>query len=187
MKSFKRLTNVFGEEFGGISVRRIMCQGLIRCLPVDSFGRLRTRLYRLAGAHIGKHTTISGTLRLTGGRHAAERLKIGHSCYLNEGIYFNLGADVSIDHDVSIGMQCLFITASHEIQQAGRRAGPNVFSPISVGAGSWIAARVTVLPGVSIGQGSVIGAGAVVNKDIPDNVLAAGTPCKIIKTLSEDT
>ncbi len=59
-------------------------------------------------------------------------------------------------------------------------------NPITIGNKVWIGANVTVLPGVTIGNNTIIGAGSVVNKDIPDNVIAAGNPCKVIRSITKD-
>ena len=64
-----------------------------------------------------------------------------------------------------------------------RRAGYQIFKPITVGNNVWFGAGVTVCPGVTIGDNCVIGAGSVVVKDIPANTLAVGTPCKVIRQL----
>ena len=58
--------------------------------------------------------------------------------------------------------------------------------PITIGDNVWIGGDVTILPGVTIGEGSVIGAGSVVTKDIPDHVVAAGNPCRVLRNITED-
>ena len=103
-------------------------------------------------------------------------LSVGARSFVNYGCFFDLGADISIGADVSIGYQTLFITSTHDIGSPARRAGKDVAKSISVGDGAWIGARVTVLPGVSIGAGAVVAAGSTVVTDIEGNNLYAGSP-----------
>ncbi|NER49778.1 MAG: hypothetical protein F6J92_24415 [Symploca sp. SIO1A3] len=78
-----------------------------------------------------------------------------------------------------------FITTEHKIQDSARRAGPVYGRPILVEDGAWIAANSTILPGITIGKGAIIAAGAMVTKDVPSNVLVGGVPAKMIKGLDE--
>ncbi len=175
---------ILREELGDFSPRLALATTVARCLlPVDAFPCLRTMVYRAAGMRIGHGTTIRGNLHVTGGRAAARNLQIGRFCFLNDEITINAGATVHLGDGVSLGMQCLLITATHAVGDAGFRAGALSLEPIRVGAGCWLAARVTVLPGVEIGPGSIIAAGALVNKNIPANVLAAGVPAKALRNL----
>ena len=75
-------------------------------------------------------------------------------------------------------MNTCFICLSHFIGDSNKRAGKNIYSNIHVGKGSWIGANVTVLPGVSIGNGCIVAAGSVVISDCEDNCLYAGNPAK---------
>jgi len=171
------------SEFGGYHPRLQFVQALVALLPVEAGLRLRPRLYRLAGICIGGGTVIAGRLRLTGTGPVTRRLVVGDNCFLNENITFNLGASVTLADNVSVGMECLFITNTHETGTAEFRAGTVCAQPIRVSRGAWLGARVTVLPDVTIGAGAIIAAGAVVAKDIPPNVLAGGVPAKIIREL----
>ena len=79
-----------------------------------------------------------------------------------------------------------FSTAGHPIDVEQRNAGLEIALPITVGNNVLIGANVTVLPGVTIGNNTVIGAGSVVNKDIPDGVVAAGNPCEVIRQITQE-
>ena len=178
-----KLLDIVRSEFGGWHPRLQFAQALAALLPPEAGLRLRPRLYRLGGVRLGCGTVLSGRLRLTGIGPITHRLTIGANCYLNENITFNLGGAVAIEDNVSVGMECLFITNTHELGSPDFRAGAVHAKPIKVGHGAWLGARITVLPGVTIGAGAVIAAGAVVTKDIPPNVLAGGIPAKVIREL----
>ena len=92
---------------------------------------------------------------------------------------------VTIGDNVFIAPNCGFYTAGHPLDSERRNKGLEYAKPIKVGNNVWIGAGVTVLPGVTIGDNSVIGAGSVVNKDIPENVVAVGNPCRVIKNIEQ--
>ena len=179
-----KLGDILVSEFGGCHPRLHFVQGLVALLPAEAFIRLRPRFYRLAGIRIGHGTVMSGRVRLTGAGAITRRLVIGNDCYLNENITFTLGAALTLEDNVSVGMDCLFITNTHEMGTADFRAGAVVARPVRVGRGAWLGARVTVLPGVTIGAGAVVGSGAVVAGDVAANVLVGGVPAKMVRELS---
>lgn len=179
-----KLTDVLTSELSGFHPRLLFVQGIVKLLPTEAFIRLRPLLYRLAGIRIGHGTVISGSIHITGAGPITRRLVIGNDCYLNENITCNLGAALTLEDNVSVGMGCLFITNTHEMGTADFRAGKVVAKPIRVSHGVWLGARVTVLPGVTIGAGAVVGSGAVVAGDVAANILVAGVPAKIVRELS---
>ena len=181
-----RIGGIVRSELAGCHPWLAFIQGLVRLLPIEAGMRLRTRLYRLAGVRIGHGTIILGPLRITGTGPVAKRLVIGPDCVLNESITFNLGAPVEIEANVSIGMDCLFVTVGHTIGHSSFRAGAAVCRPIRVGRGAWIGARAIILPGATIGAGVVVAAGAVVPGDIPPDQLVGGVPARIIRALAPE-
>lgn len=108
-------------------------------------------------------------------------IEIGEGFYSNHNMVILDGATVKFGDHVFIGPNCGFYTAGHPENVAQRIDGLEYARPISVGNNVWIGGNVVVLPGVSIGDNSIIGAGSVVTKDIPANVVAAGNPCKVIR------
>lgn len=178
-----RLTALVMSEFEGLHPwwRFVRALGLL--IPSGTGLRLRPRLYRLAGLRIGRGTVLSGPLHLTGAGAPSKCLQIGQNCYLNERVAFNLGGEIVLEDGVSVGMECLFLTVTHALGGPAFRAGKSECRPVRIGSGAWLGARVTVLPGVTVGAGAVIGAGAVVTRDIPSNVLAAGVPARMLRTL----
>jgi len=93
--------------------------------------------------------------------------------------------EVSFGDDVLIAPNCSFYTATHPIDVQFRKQGLEYAKPIKIGNNVWIGGNVVVLPGVTIGDNSVIGAGSVVTKDIPANVVAVGNPCREIRKIDE--
>ncbi len=109
----------------------------------------------------------------------------GKNFYSNHNLVVLDCAKVIFGDNVFIGPNCGFYTAIHPIDAEQRRAGIEYAKPIKVGNDVWFGGGVTVLPGVTIGDNVVIGAGSVVAKDIPSNVVAVGNPCKPIRKITE--
>lgn len=112
-------------------------------------------------------------------------ITMGKGCFLNHNVYLMDCAPIQIGNNVLIGPSTGFYTAIHAFDPNDRKFGIERAQPITVGDDVWIAGDVTVLPGVTIGSGSIIGAKTLVNKDIPENVIAAGNPVRIIRPLTE--
>lgn len=88
--------------------------------------------------------------------------------------------------NVFIAPDCVFSTAGHPLDTEQRNRGLEIALPITVGNHVWIGTHVSVLPGVTIGSNTVIGAGSVVNRDIPDGVVAVGNPCRVLRAITEE-
>lgn len=110
-------------------------------------------------------------------------IEVGDNFYANHGLVILDGAKVTFGNNVFIAPQCGFYTAGHPLDFETRNTGFEYALPITVGDNVWIGGMVSVMPGVKIGSGSVIGGGSVVVKDIPENVLAVGNPCRVIRKL----
>lgn len=114
----------------------------------------------------------------------------GWNCYIQEGCFFNHGAYLMDGAKITIGSHCFFgpncgfYTASHPLLASERNQGFEKASPITIGDNVWFGAGVIVLPGVTIGHDTVIGAGSIVTRDIPANVLAVGNPCRVIRPIT---
>ena len=113
-------------------------------------------------------------------------LTVGGRAFVNYRCFFDLGSTVTIGEDTRIGYESMFITCGHEIGGESDRTGTSKNLPIVIGAGCWIGARVTVLPGVTIGNGCVIAAGSVVSADCLPNGLYAGVPAVRKRCLPAD-
>ncbi len=112
-------------------------------------------------------------------------IECGENFYINHnGVVLDC-AKVKFGDNVFIGPNCGFYTAIHPIKAEERITFMETAKPITVGDNVWIGGNAVILPGVTIGRNSVIGAGSVVTKDIPDNVVAVGNPCKVIKHIEQ--
>ena len=115
-------------------------------------------------------------------------LSIGRNVGLNMGCWINARGGVEIGDNVIVGPYCVIHSANHRwdrldlpIQQQGYEE-----KPVCIGNDVWLGARVTVLPGVTIGDSAIVGAGAVVTKDIAPNAIAGGNPAQVIRWRSEN-
>ena len=114
-------------------------------------------------------------------------MEIGENFFANYGLVVLDCAPVIFGKNCFIGPQCGIYTAVHPLNARERAAGMEWAKSVTVGDDVWIGGHVTVLPGISIGDGSVIGAGSVVTHDVPSGVVAAGNPCRIIRAVDEKT
>jgi maltose O-acetyltransferase len=181
-----RARRALRSELASLHPRLWLADLPARLLPQLAFPRLRTSLYRLAGVSIGPRTLIAGRPELIGPGPVTGQLTVGRDCWLNAPLFADLTDRITIGDGVTIGHHVVLVTASHMFGPPTRRAGPSRSAPIVIGDGVWIAAGVMILPGVTIGAGSIIGAGSVVTRDIPERVLAFGTPAEPVRELSAD-
>ena len=112
-------------------------------------------------------------------------ISVGKNFYTNHNCTILDGAKVEFGDNVFIAPNCVFSTAGHAIDAEQRGKGLEIALPIKVGNNVWFGANVSVLPGVTIGDNTIIGAGSVVNKDIPSGVIAVGNPCRVIREITE--
>ena len=112
-------------------------------------------------------------------------IEIGEDFFANYGLVILDCAPVRFGRNCFIGPQCGIYTAVHPADPKQRAAGLEYAKPVTVDNNVWMGGHVTVLPGVSIGEGSIIGAGSVVTHDVPAGVVAAGNPCRILRSVTE--
>lgn len=110
---------------------------------------------------------------------------IGDNFYANHNCVILDCAEVIFGDNVYVGPNCGFYTAGHPLDAEQRNMGLEYAKPIKVGNNVWIGGNVCVMPGVTIGDNTVIGGGSVVVDDIPSDVIAAGNPCKVIRPVTE--
>ena len=116
-------------------------------------------------------------------RGDASNISIGARFYANFDCVILDPGLVEIGDDVFFGPGVHIYTATHPIDANERIKGPELAGPVRIGSRCWIGGRSIILPGVTIGEGSTVGAGSVVTSDVPPNVLAAGNPCRVVRTL----
>lgn len=110
-------------------------------------------------------------------------IEIGENFYANFGCVVLDVNRVRIGDNVLLGPNVQIYTAGHPTDPVRRLTGLEFGRPVTIGSSVWIGGGAILCPGVTIGHNTTIGAGSVVTKDIPDNVIAAGNPCKIIRSL----
>ena len=116
-----------------------------------------------------------------GGKH----VHFGSEVYANFNLTLVDDGHIYIGDKVMIGPNVTIATANHPIDSGLRDKGLQYNRDVYIGANTWLGAGVIVVPGVKTGKNVVIGAGSVVTKDIPDNVVAVGNPCKVLREVSE--
>lgn len=156
----------------------------------------RARAARYAAAHAADPATAGAALgELLGsvgsGVEVLPPLYVDYGIHvtIGEGTFINYGltaldvAAIRIGAHCQIGPHVQLLTPTHPIDPGERRRGIEAAAPITIADNVWLGGGVIVLPGVSIGENSVIGAGAVVTRDIPANVVAAGNPARILRAI----
>jgi acetyltransferase-like isoleucine patch superfamily enzyme len=111
-----------------------------------------------------------------------ENIHIGKNVFVNHACTFMDRGGITIEDNVLIGPKVNLITTNHPINPSERRA--TISQPIVIKKGAWIGVGATILPGVTIGENSIVAAGAVVSKDVPDNTIVGGIPAKFIKSIT---
>lgn len=115
----------------------------------------------------------------------------GYNIVVGEKVFFNFNCVVLDVMKVTIGSRTLFgpnvqiYTATHPINFKERATGLEYAKPVTIGEDVWVGGSAVICPGVTIGNRVVIGAGSVVTKDIPDDVFAAGNPCRVIRKIEQ--
>lgn len=181
-----KLLHVICEELSGLQINLLLADLTLKFIPAFVGGRLRVKILRIAGFRIGEKSVIMGKPRFIGSGNFVKNLKVGRLAFVNVDCFFDLAAPIMIGENVSIGPQAMFITGAHEIGDEDNRCGGLEPRPIIIGDGVWLGARCIVLPGVSIGRGAVVAAGAIVTKDVPANTMVAGVPARVMKSLPLD-
>ena len=180
----KKVLQVAREEFA-LDPRRMAVGAVSSIFFQNSFNRARTALLRGLGLRIGARSLLAGSVRLTGSGPVRALLSIGEGCYLTGPLHIDLTAPVRIGDCVYMGYDVMLITADHELGESVQRCGRRVFRAIDVEDGVWIGSRAVILPGVRLGRGSVVAAGAVVTRDVPPDTMVGGVPARPIRHLED--
>ena len=158
------------------------CKALVKKfndLPADMMKEKEALLHDIFG-EVGDNVWLNSPLTAAVGKYVS----IGEGTYANMNLTLIDDWKITIGKNVLIGPNVTICTTGHPIHPAHRLDGMYSF-PVSIGDNVWIGGNVMILPGVTIGENSVIGAGSIVNKDIPANVVAVGNPCKVLREITE--
>lgn len=142
----------------------------------------RTELLKEMFAEIGDMCYIEPPLHTNWG---------GHHVHFGKNIYANFNLTLVDDTHIYVGDYTMFgpnvtvATAGHPIDPALREQGYQYNAPVRIGKNCWIGTGVTIVPGITIGDNVVVGAGSVVTKDLPDSVVAVGNPCRVLREVNE--
>lgn len=134
---------------------------------------------RTMGVHLGAWAQVRPRCFFGG-----TDISIGSEAIIGYGCFLDNAAPISIGTRSGLGMEVMLCTGTHEIGGPGQRVGVAYSRPIVIGDGCWLGTRSVVLPGVTIGNGCVISAGAVVSSDCEPNGLYAGVPARRVRELS---
>lgn len=145
-------------------------------------GEKRTQLLKEMFAEIGDGCYIEPPLHANWG---------GHHVHFGKNVYANFNLTLVDDTHIYVGDYTMFgpnvtiATAGHPILPELREQGYQYNAPVHIGKNCWIGAGVIIVPGVTIGDNVVVGAGSIVTKDLPHNVVAVGNPCKVLREVNE--
>lgn len=139
--------------------------------------RTRARILSRAGIDVGTAIVESGCFFF------AANVSLGEYAVINHRCYFDSKDQITIGPRAGLAMETMLFTSDHELGDEAKRWAAFKTAPIVIGAGSWLGVRAMVLPGVTIGDGCIVAAGAVVTRDLEPNGLYAGVPAKRIRDL----
>lgn len=163
---------------------RISCSELIYDFNATRHSEKEKRnqiLKRILGK-MGENTTILSPFHCDYGYN----IKVGKNFFANYNFVVLDSAEVNIGDNVFIAPNVVLACAGHAIDEEQRNKGLGIAYKINIGNSVWIGANVTILPGVTIGDNVIIGAGSVVTKDIPSNVIAVGNPCRVLRSITKE-
>lgn len=139
--------------------------------------QIRKHLSEIIGSEIDSSTVVFAPFYTNFGQFIA----IGKNVFINHACSFLDMGGITIEDNVLIGPKANLITENHPLNPNDRKS--LICKPILIRRNAWIGAAATILPGVTIGENSVVAAGAVVNADVPPNTIVGGVPAKFIKSI----
>jgi len=142
--------------------------------------QVRDLLSRLTGRPVHETVTLFPPFTSDFGKN----IRLGERVFINAGCRFQDQGGITIGDDCLIGHNAVIATLQHDI--APSRRSNLIPSPVVIGRNVWLGANVTVLPGVTIGDDAVIGAGSVVTKDVPARTIAVGSPARVVRSIEDD-
>jgi acetyltransferase-like isoleucine patch superfamily enzyme len=140
--------------------------------------QIRDRLSEIIGTQIDKSTRVFIPFHTNFGHF----IRIGRNVFFNHGCTFLDLGGITIEDEVLVGPKVNLLSEGHPLDPAGRKVLE--LSRILIKRNAWIGAAATILPGVTVGENSVVAAGALITKDVPDNTVVGGVPAKIIREIA---
>lgn len=185
MKDWEKMQagEVYNDFAEDLFNRRVSAKKLFRAYnrlddsAVDERNDIMRRLFK----SVGDNVWIEPDFRCEFGKN----ITIGDNVYINFGCVILDCGQVSIGSGTLIGPNVGLFSGNHATDAAERAAGGLIPKPIAIGRRVWICGNVSVVPGVTIGDDTIIGAGSVVTRDIPSGVVAAGNPCRVLRKITE--
>jgi maltose O-acetyltransferase len=134
---------------------------------------VRAKLLRKVGIALGEHSIVSPHCWIYG-----ERLTIGQETFIGPGCYIENREPIRIGSRCALAMQVSIMTSTHAVGRRCQRAGPYIGRSVTIEDGCWIGARVVIMPGVTVRQSCIVGAGAIVTRDCAPDGVYAGVPAR---------
>lgn len=172
------------EDFGNVPPIVILGTFIGRLIPQNTGFRLRRQIMRMGGWRIDPTAILTDVPHFSGTGPIHTRLSVGADSYLNARCQFDLSDEIRIESAVYLAQDVMILTSTHDVGTAERRAGQLVTAPVRIERGAWIGARALILPGVTVGCGAIVAAGSVVTRDVAPNVLVAGIPARVVKSIA---
>lgn len=159
---------------------------LMNLLPNSGCQRLKAKLFRWAGVKVGENVEIFQGVKVQG----VGELELGDRCFVGHEVLFmlNRGSVITIEREAIVGSRSILVTGFHPIDINGERilSREGTCSCVRIGRGCSVSTNCTILPGVTIGEMSLVAAGATVTKDVEPYTLVGGCPAKEIKKLKNE-
>lgn len=162
-----------------LAADRERAKALLRTFNREEDARQRQAVLRVLLGAVGEESLVEPPFFCTYGKNT----RLGDHVYLNFSCVIVDNNEVEVGHYVMVGPAVQIYTAAHPVEVETRNRGLETAKPVRIGDNVWIGGGAILLPGVAIGANSVVGAGAVVTRDVPSDVVVAGNPARVIREI----
>ena len=155
-----------------------------RCLPPTRLYGLKRSLFRWAGVQLGDNVRLVSGVKIVG----SGKLSIGDNSFVGHDTMILLGGgQITIGRDADISSRVTVVNGTHHIStDPDKAAGDGFAQDIQIGDGVWVGVSATIIGGAKVGKGSIVAAAALVNGEVPEQMLVGGVPAKIIRNRHDD-